>query len=97
MGLDIGVVSIEYLKRPSEPAYSFLKEVPFLLNHDRRSWSGGWESNFFLETDRRRLLAAARYYARQENLTGDERRELTDWVNNALPWKDDVVMLQLDW
>ena len=63
MGTDIGVVTIEYLERPDEPVYGFIQELPSLLDSDNSSWSGAWEGNFFLQTDRQRLLAASRYYA----------------------------------
>ena len=96
MGADIGVVTIEYLERPDEPIYGFIQEIPSLLDCDNRSWSGAWEGNFFLQTDRQRLLAASRYYASRRHLSTHEREELTEWVNE-LPWKGDIVMLHLDW
>ena len=97
MGTDIGVVTIEHLERPDEPVYGFIQELPSLLDSDNSSWSGAWEGNFFLQTDRQRLLAASRYYAGQHRLSTHEREELAEWVNSALPWKGDVVMLHLDW
>ena len=66
MSMHIGVVNIEYIDQPDKAVCSFLQEAAYFLSGDRRTWSGAWESNAFLETDRPRLLAAARYYARDK-------------------------------
>ena len=97
MSMHIGVVNIEYIDQPAKAVCSFLQEAAYFLSGDRRTWSGAWESNAFLETDPPRLLAAARYYAREQGMSTDDRQAIYDWLNTALPWQDDVVMLHLDW
>ena len=94
MGLHIGVVKIDYLSRPSEPAYGFLKYLA--INVRVAEWRGGWQGNSIFELTRRRMLALGRLYGKQNGLSQDKRKRLTEWINE-LPWDDETIMLHLNW
>lgn len=94
MGLDVGVVDIEYLERPLDPIYSFLYELagdPF-----PDGWGGAWEDNSILETTRRQMLKKARAYAKKTSLSKDDTDALVKWVRK-LPWDGDTIMLHFGW
>jgi len=94
MGLDVGVVKIEYLSRPAEPMYDFL----WRLAEDAggADWGGSWQDNSFVEMTRRRMLSKARTYAREKDLPQEDTDRLVAWVR-GLPWDGDTVMLHLNW
>ncbi len=94
MRLGVGVVKINYLSRPSEPAYGFLQYLA--INACAAEWGGGWEGNAIFELTRRRMLALGRLYGKQDGLSQEERKRITEWINE-LPWDDDTIMLHLDW
>lgn len=94
MGLDIGVVKIDYLDRPPKHIYEFMKslaEDPF-----PDGWGGVWEGNSMLEMTRRQMRAKARAYAREESLSVEEVDGLVKWIRK-LPWDGDTIMLHLGW
>ena len=102
MGLDVGVVTIEYLERPDQPIYGFLQALmadpdvgteldPF----DYESgWGDGWEGNAFYEFNRDVLLRRADGWAMQKNLNANHRAILLQWID-ALPYRGDTIMLHL--
>ncbi len=102
MGLDVGVVTIEYLERPGQPMYGFLQALmadpdtgtefdPF----DYESgWGDGWEGNAFYEFERDVLLRRADGWAVKKNLDATERATLLQWIDD-LPYRGDVIMLHL--
>ena len=94
MGLDVGVVKIDYLDRPDEPTYGFLRYL--VIHVCAAEWGGGWEGNAVLEATKRRMLALGRLYARQQDLSQYDRQKLTQWINE-LPWDSDAIMLHLNW
>lgn len=94
MGLDIGIVRIEYLNRPMEPIYSFLSELAMDAGCD--SWGGFWEGNAFVELMRRAMLSKARAYSRKQSLPKDDLDKLIAWVK-GLPWDGNTIMLHLNW
>ena len=94
MGVDVGVVRINYLQRPREPTYSFLYELAGDNYCD--FWGGGWEGNAFLEITRRRMLSKARSYAKRKALPEEDLEKVIWWVK-GLPWDGDTVMLHLNW
>lgn len=102
MGLDVGVVSIEYLERPGQPMHGFLQDLmadpdtgreldPFDYQY---SWGDGWEGNAFYEFERDVLLRRADSWAMQKRLDASDRAVLLQWVD-GLPYRGDTIMLHL--
>ncbi len=102
MGLDVGVVTIEYLERPDWPIYGFLQALmsdpdvgtefdPFDYE---AGWGDGWEGNAFYEFNRDVLLGRADGWAMQKNLGANDRAMLLRWID-ALPYRGDTIMLHL--
>ena len=102
MGLDVGVVTIQYLERPQEPVYRFLNE---LLNEaaegleveddDDWVWEGSWEGNSLVEFSQDYLERRTIAWATNNNVGDDGRAVLANWVS-ALPWRDGMIMLHLN-
>ena len=103
MGLDIGVVNIEYLDQPGQPMYRFMWDL--MANpevglgddpdDDDVHWDGGGtgESAFY-EFTREGLLHRANGWATAQTLSDPERSTLLDWIEN-LPYRGDNIMLHL--
>ena len=102
MGLDVGVVSIDYLDRPGQPMYRFMWEL--MANPDTgmgdtagddEYWDGGGtgESAFY-EFTRDGLVNRANGWAAAQNIGDTERSTLLDWIEN-LPYRGDTIMLHL--
>lgn len=94
MGIDVGIVKINYLERPPRPIYDFLWNLAEDFDHD--TWGGSWEGNAFLEIMRRRMLSKARAYVKGKGLSQEDSDKLKAWVR-GLPWDGDTVMLHLNW
>ena len=102
MGLDIGVVTIEYLERPGSPMYGFLQDL--MVDPDtgtefdpfdyESGWGDVWEGNAFYEFDRDVLLRRADGWAVQKNLDATERATLLQWIDD-LPYRGETIMLHL--
>ena len=92
MGLDIGVVQINYLPRPDKPAYDFAWHLN--INDDEADWNGS--SSTFVEYTRETLLEQLDRYVEQSELSQSDIEGLRNWVD-GLPWKGDVIMLHLAW
>ena len=102
MSLDVGVVSIKYLKEPPPPVYGFLRDLranpymgmgddPF---DDDLQWGGSWDGNSLYEFNRGGLRKRANSWAKQTNAGVADKRVLRNWIN-ALPWQDETIMLHL--
>ena len=94
MGLDVGVVQIDYLDRPGKAAYDLLCHLND--NADEADWSASSAGNTFVEYTRDTLLERANEFASTNRLTRSEKDGLRSWTD-GLPWKDDVIMLHLTW
>ena len=103
MGLDIGVVNIDYLDTPSQPMYRFMWELmadPYVglgddLDDDDLHWDGGNSGeNAFYEFTRDGLLNRANGWAAAQNLSDMDRSTLLNWIEN-LPYRDNFIMLHL--
>jgi hypothetical protein len=94
MGLDVGVVKISYLERPSDPVYDFLWELA--AGTCKENWGGGWEGNAFVELIRESMLSQMAEYVRIKNLSHDDSDKIKAWAN-SLPWDGDTIMLHLNW
>ncbi len=102
MGLDVGVVTIEYMSQPKLPVYDFLFDL--LLNPytgsgdeedgDEEIWGGAWADNGLYEFGRARLTCRAVNWATDRAINSAERADLLSWIAH-LPWRDDRVMLHL--
>ena len=94
MGLDVGIVKINYLERPDQPVCDFLWNVAtFPIDAD---WGGSWESNVFVEFFRETLEERAEEYTEEQSLDQDDSAKLMAWVK-GLPWDEDSIMLHLNW
>ena len=92
MGLDIGVVQINYLPRPDKPAYDFAWHLN--IKEDEADWNGS--TSTFVEYTRETLQQQLDSYITENELTQREIAGLCSWVD-GLPWKGDVIMLHLAW
>ena len=98
MGLDIGVVTIEYMSQPEQPVHDFLFDL-FLnsdagFDDDDETWGGSWAGNGLYEFGHAGLISRADNWANSRAMSSLERAELLSWVAD-LPWRDDRVMLHL--
>ncbi len=94
MGLDVGVVQVDYLPRPVGPAYRFLWHLN--ENADEADWNGSTAENTFVQYTRETLRAELDDYASRNDLSESEQHGLRRWLD-GLPWKDDLIMLHLTW
>ena len=103
MGLDIGVVSIDYLDTPGQPMYRFMGELmadPYVglgdaLDYDDWHWDGGGNGeSAFYEFTRDGLINRANGWATAQNLSSAELETLVNWIGN-LPYRGDTIMLHL--
>ena len=92
MGLDVGVVDIEYLERPRAAVYRFLCHLA--ENAWEADWCGGTGEETFVQYVRDTLLEQANEFASRDAPTESERDGIRAWID-GLPWKDDVIMLHL--
>ena len=108
MGLDVGVVTIEYMRTPTRIVQDFLFDLsldPYTGVYDDdgdddrslyEEWSGRWENNALCELWRDALLTRASNWANEKVVSVSERYVLMNWVA-ALPWQDDGrIMLHLE-
>lgn len=103
MGLDVGVVTIEYLERPGQPMYGFLQGLmadPAVgtdmdLFEDNSPWEAGDGENVFYEFERDELLRRADRWAVKQEIDAAERATLLQWVDD-LPWRGDFITLHLN-
>ena len=84
MGLDVGIVSIEYMNTPRQPVSGFLSELAEEDLHE--GWSGSWEGNAFLQIFQEDLERRAREHASERVLSQDDAEKLSAWVK-GLPWR----------
>ena len=82
MGLDIGIIRVEYLDRPSGAAYDFACE----LAEQETSAGYGWgEGHSWGWLERERVSALAERFAAERGLSATERAAVRAWVA-SLPW-----------
>ena len=102
MGLDVGVVRIQYLDQPREPVYGFLNDLldeaagGLEAEEDEEFlWDASWAGNGLVEFDQAYLERRTTQWVTNNNLGDTERASLADWVS-SLPWRDDgIIMLHL--
>jgi hypothetical protein len=102
MSLDVGIVTIEYMDSPAQPAEEFLFDLllnPYTgvdddENDDDEFWGGSWSGNGLYEFGRAGLISRARNWSDYRSISPSERADLLVWIED-LPWQDDRVMLHL--
>ena len=94
MGLDVGVVNINYQSRPVAAAYDFA----WHLNHnsDVADWVVVADGNTFIELTHETMLEQERQFESENDLSLRDIEVVRSWVDN-LPWNDGVIMLHLSW
>ena len=94
MGLDIGVVKLDYLERPEKAAYDFTWHLA--AHSDEVEWSVSSEGNIFVELTRDTMISMMDGYVSDKKLDPEDAATVGKWID-ALPWRGDVVMLHLNW
>ena len=103
MGLEIGVVSIQYLDRPGQPMYRFMWDLmadpETGLGDDHGEEDGHWDGggtgeSAFYEFTHEGLVNRANGWASDRDLNDSERSTLLNWIEN-LPYRGDTIMLHL--
>ena len=82
MGLDIGIISINYLDRPQGIAYKFAWEMAVEAS------VGGYmygEGNNWGAFTQRKMLRMLDQFAAHEDLNASSKAEILEWVR-SLPW-----------
>lgn len=103
MGLDIGVVRIEYLDRPGQPMYGFMQDLmanpdtgtDMDLFDDDSVWEATGEGNAFYELEHDQMMRRADGWAVKQGIDAADRATLLQWVDD-LPWRGDFIMLHLN-
>ena len=94
MGLDVGVVRIEYLERPRGPAHKFLR---YLIHHNYEAdWGFSSNENVIVEYTRRNMLDQVDAFVELENLRPNDKALILNWVYGLL-WNGDTIMLHFGW
>ena len=92
MGLDVGVVKIQYLDRPEGAAYRFAWHLAG--NCDEADWTVSSDGNTIIEYEHGHMLSVADEYTTSQGLSSEDKVLLYNWIG-GLPWENDVVMLHL--
>ena len=94
MGLDVGVVRIEYLRQPGSAAYHFAWHLA--REWDDECWQVSSGANVFIELGYDHVVERAARYIESKGLGASDAHQVMRWVR-GLPWRGDVVMLHLGW
>lgn len=108
MGLDVGVVTIEYLDTSERPVNEFLlhlagdqsigygdEEYEDDTGDDEHyTWGCGWGGNTVVEFSRAYLSWKADQWGSNQSISAGERDSVQGWISD-LPWENDMVMLHL--
>ena len=94
MGLDIGVVSINYWDRPIGATYDFLWYLN--VHAEEADWITGGEGSTFIEITRETMDEHVQKFQSENILCQNAFERIQRWIA-ALPWKGDVIMLQFGW
>ncbi len=91
MGLDVGIIKIQYLPRPTGHAYEFAWELAIeagangYMHGEGNNWGG---------FSQRQVLRMLDEFAVRKQLDAPARTEIIDWLR-SLPWddwQDDLVL-----
>ena len=84
MGLDIGIISVSYLPRPSGVAYEFACELAELETSAGYGWGEGHSWGWI---EREEVSALAESFARERGLAAPERASVRAWVASLPPYQ----------
>ena len=97
MGLDVGVVQIDYSQSmPSGAAYKYAWELMAYDDIDGDYWKVSSGGQVFIELGYSTMINHAMEYIESKSLTSSEAHQVMRWIR-GLPWQDGVVMLHLGW
>ena len=82
MGLDIGIMKVEYLARPKGVVYDFACEMAAGGAFDAYMFG---EGNSWIPFTQRQVLRMLDEFTREHRLLPTERLEIRSWVE-SLPW-----------
>ena len=99
MGLDVGVVSINYLPVPGFPVSNFMRELVSGPIHDEdddecECWGGGWAYNSVYEFSRDCLEKQVNTWADRRGISSGDRATLLSWIG-SLPYQGDSIILHM--
>ena len=100
MGLDVGVVTFEYLPEPQPPVHDFLYDLlldPYTgidEEYEDDDWGGSWDDNGMYEFSRSGLTSRAKIWAGDRSIGQSGENGLLNWIE-ALPWRNDIVSLHI--
>ena len=84
MGLDVGIIAIQYLPRPTGHAYRFAQELT--VEASTSGFMSG-DSNNYSAFSQRQVLRMLDEFAVRKQLDAPARTEIIDWLR-SLPWDD---------
>ena len=82
MGLDIGIMTVEYLARPRGVVLDFVEHMAVEGAVDAYMWG---EGNSWIPFTQRQVLRMLDEFTRERGLSPQERLEVRAWLT-ALPW-----------
>ena len=82
MGLDIGIMKVEYLERPGGVVYEFAQRMAEEGVDDAYMWG---EGNSWIPFTQRQVLRMLSEFTRERGLSPQERLEIRAWLA-SLPW-----------
>ena len=82
MGLDIGIMKVEYMERPGGVVYDFACEMAADGAFDAYMFGVG---NSWIPFTQRQVLRMLDKFTRERGLSPQERLEIRSWVE-SLPW-----------
>lgn len=94
MGLDVGIVQIDYSERPTGVAYNFAWHLAG--EWDDGAWQVASGANVIKEFTFGHLVNRAAQYIESEGLGSRDAHQIMRWVR-SLPWHNGTVMLHLGW
>ena len=97
MGLDVGVVQIDYSQaRPSGAAYKYAWELMAYDDIDGDCWKVSSGGQVFIELGYDTMANHAMEYIKAKSLTSSEAHQVMRWIR-GLPWRGRTIMLHLGW
>ncbi len=82
MGLNVGIINIEFIPRPRGHVYEFAQHIASIGAHD--SYMSG-EGQSYIPFTQRRLLQMLDLFSQRRALTPQEQQEIHAWLK-SLPW-----------
>ena len=103
MGLDVGVMTFQYLEKPDDLLYDFLWHLHWQTSFDNEVWQVSEGMNTILEIERPLMLKHATEFVSEDKIDEASEKRIFKWIED-LPWDegggeegDDVIALHLSW